>query len=1275
MGNLIGEPFDKYVNQQIELRQSVYGSGFGDLKRSPEYITYLNSRVAWVKLASSVIINPDITPEELEKQNNSKWRKFNVRTGNSGVDRLVNLGFSNNEAQQYVGNALARQAVLFNGMQGLEAENVTATPEGQEPYRDPTVSGKFLSYKRRRGYSKSNSIFTSFQKDPAYGLGGTEFGLQPMPGIMDWKVDYKNRGSLRSGTITIRAFNRFQFELIDLLYLRLGFTMMLEWGNSHYLPNNSKNGIIKEVGNTLIENDWFAFQTKEQREKNNQVGLLEKIENYRKLYDGNYDGFFGRVTNFDWKFNSDGSYDINIKLMSLGDIIESMRMNIGGTSKGGAADDADSGNAIDLKLNELKADPDVFNATDNAPYITMVPTDTDTLVSQTEDMAERVNKYGYFWRFGDFLKYVQDDLIPASVGSGEAFKKLEIDFDTDTNIMPCYPNQFSIDPRICVVRNTSGQSLQFDDRYTSKWYKSMSQWNTSDGGGLHAKLCNIYINFDFISTILEQNSNNEGDIDFYTFFDSLCQGLNRALGGINKLGCHLRDSVIITFQDENTIGGNGELVRFLNPDIDADSAQIQVFGYNTEGSGSSNFVKDVTFETKIDSALSNMMSISATANGGGVPTAFSQWNDGLTDKFYQSELPPIRSYKATPAQATTTGSQGQIELSEAAISKINAANNNLIKDKFDYYVTECFGTPMTAKTIKKVLLTKENAEILLGITEGTVEVANQAVMSPRYEEFDSSFINKGISIAKDKLDRYASGHWEETGTSIGSVGFIPLNLGLTVDGISGIKIYQKLNVDTSFLPNIYTDELSFTIMKVGHTIQNGEWLTQLDAISQPIIQPLTDPPVESVEYDGEFGFEEVELSIDPPIGASFYPPVKPTNGKLTVRNDSGGFGYFGAPRVDRLHLGVDITASIDTSIYAPITGKILFYDPMSGKKLSGFQITGVDSEEEEIDYTGYLVKVLYNDKLSSIKNGDTVTKGDKIAEQANLHKPTGDYDSDVGQHTHFAVEWDSGAGKVDLDPTSLEYDIPVEWISVSGGLGQVPERTDKEIWQYYKGVWGEYSGFVRRQEIYSRFNSSGRTFETDLKSQRLFGQTFVGGKVVVLNRTDYYEEFGDSKRKSSRDFYSFVTFQDSIRTGELIFDSFEFDNSGFISNPKTPIFIRDDSKRNNLIQTRQINKDYTEMFNVDFAIEFLETSRTNKGTINSTAETKRTVKTVMDSLRKSYEGSYKDPKSWIARVLPKNGEEPYDGFYIRMNNTQFTGDSVLEDKIEEEYLKKFDKNF
>ena len=57
------------------------------------------------------------------------------------------------------------------------------------------------------------------------------------------------------------AFNKFQFELIETLYLRLGFNMMVEWGNSHYLPNkqleNEDQTIIEQVGNTVIENNWF----------------------------------------------------------------------------------------------------------------------------------------------------------------------------------------------------------------------------------------------------------------------------------------------------------------------------------------------------------------------------------------------------------------------------------------------------------------------------------------------------------------------------------------------------------------------------------------------------------------------------------------------------------------------------------------------------------------------------------------------------------------------------------------------------------------------------------------------------------------------------------------------------------------------------------------------------------------------------------------------------------------------------------------------------------
>ena len=72
MGNIIGEPFKPYVNKQIKLRQLVYGDGFGGVKRSQQYINYLNTRTAWVKMASSVSINP---PTILNGENLSGQRQ------------------------------------------------------------------------------------------------------------------------------------------------------------------------------------------------------------------------------------------------------------------------------------------------------------------------------------------------------------------------------------------------------------------------------------------------------------------------------------------------------------------------------------------------------------------------------------------------------------------------------------------------------------------------------------------------------------------------------------------------------------------------------------------------------------------------------------------------------------------------------------------------------------------------------------------------------------------------------------------------------------------------------------------------------------------------------------------------------------------------------------------------------------------------------------------------------------------------------------------------
>jgi hypothetical protein len=63
------------------------------------------------------------------------------------------------------------------------------------------------------------------------------------------------------------------------------------------------------------------------------LDLLNPIEKKRNEYDGNYDALFGKVSNFSWSFNDDGSYDIELIIISLGDVIESLKTNISVDSK------------------------------------------------------------------------------------------------------------------------------------------------------------------------------------------------------------------------------------------------------------------------------------------------------------------------------------------------------------------------------------------------------------------------------------------------------------------------------------------------------------------------------------------------------------------------------------------------------------------------------------------------------------------------------------------------------------------------------------------------------------------------------------------------------------------------------------------------------------------------------------------------------------------------------------------------------------------------------
>jgi hypothetical protein len=150
----------------------------------------------------------------------------------------------------------------------------------------------------------------------------SEFGLVPMPGITSVDVKCVNRGSIRKATVNLKCYSPEQFKVIDLLYLRLGYTVFLEYGNSLYLNDE---GEITRQKYTLTENKDGFFSNK-WKEKS-YSDFLPVIERYREARMGNYDGMLSKVVNFSWTFAQDGSYDITLELISLGDVVESLKIN------------------------------------------------------------------------------------------------------------------------------------------------------------------------------------------------------------------------------------------------------------------------------------------------------------------------------------------------------------------------------------------------------------------------------------------------------------------------------------------------------------------------------------------------------------------------------------------------------------------------------------------------------------------------------------------------------------------------------------------------------------------------------------------------------------------------------------------------------------------------------------------------------------------------------------------------------------------------------------
>jgi len=124
-------------------------------------------------------------------------------------------------------------------------------------------------------------------------------------------------------------------------------------------------------------------------------------------------------------------------------------------------------------------------------------------------------------------------------------------------------------------------------------------------------------------------------------------------------------------------------------------------------------------------------------------------------------------------------------------------------------------------------------------------------------ELDNSTIVKNLALATEYFKSYYKVAYEKNLYSGGTTGFIPFNIEFTLDGISGIKIYDKLVVDTSFLPHNYTETLEFIVTGISNTLKDGDWETVIKTTLIPKFEK-TDTKIDSAN------FQFVKYTIPPP---------------------------------------------------------------------------------------------------------------------------------------------------------------------------------------------------------------------------------------------------------------------------------------------------------------------------------------------------------------------------------------------------------------------------
>lgn len=444
----------------------------------------------------------------------------------------------------------------------------------------------------------------------------------------------------------------------------------------------------------------------------------------------------------------------------------------------------------------------------------------------------------HYIRLGAFLNFIETDLMYYVLANGKSVPALTFDTEVETNLMYIDPLQASVDPEVCVVRRTflmpslvpSPSLIEVgvgDGNLGDKFESPLFQ----DDLNPYGQIMNIYVSMKFILLKLnELKDANTNKVVLIDFLNNILSAINSSLGGISKLEATLNETTVI-IRDGNPLPNIQKVIEVMKNknlskfNIYDKYATFDLYGYSTTnppnsttdiygGKGHASFIKDFSFTTEISPELSTMLTVGATANStvvGENSTAFSKFNAGLTDR-YKKEITYKDNINVIPFFLKNTFQALNITPESIALGKQLEEQKKLYEELNQKYITiyRNYGT-----YLKNLSEKKYNGE------------------ADTYKDALSNFITykqQGDYAFRAYLKSKEPEKYKNIDTFTPSTGFIPFNMSLTMDGLSGMKIYSKFLIDTTYLPSNYPDNADFLIKNINHTISNNKWFTKIESI-------------------------------------------------------------------------------------------------------------------------------------------------------------------------------------------------------------------------------------------------------------------------------------------------------------------------------------------------------------------------------------------------------------------------------------------------------------